>query len=327
MTLASLSQVATLWVCPRCRAPLSRDAQGPRCPAADCDGGQPRRFTEIGGQPVLVDFDDSLLDTEVLVSRGASSLVERRSQRGRLGAWLRSLTSGNPVSAQFARDLVTRLAALGRPAQVLVVGGGSVGIGTERLYADPAIELVGFDLYASPMTQCVADAHRIPLAGASMDAVWSQAVLEHVLEPARVVAEIHRVLRPHGLVYSEIPFLQQVHEGPYDFTRFTESGQRWLFRRFERLDSGAVAGPGVTLSWALDHLTRGLTRSRTAGRSVGIATSWLAALDRWIPARFASDGASCVYFYGRRSERELTPREMVSAYRGAQRPRSAVHGP
>ena len=321
MTLASPSHVATLWVCPRCRAPLTRDAQGPRCSAADCMDGQPRRFLEIGGQPVLVDFADSLLDPDALVSRGATSLVERRSQRGRLGAWVRVLTSGNPVSAPFARDLVTRLGTQGSTARVLVVGGGTVGIGSDRLYADPAIEVLAFDLYASPTTHCVADAHRIPLPDGSIDAVWIQSVLEHVLEPDRVVSEIHRVLRPDGLVYSEIPFLQQVHEGPYDFTRFTESGQRWLFRRFERLDSGAVAGPGVTLSWALDHLTRGLTRSRTTGRIIGIATSWLAALDRWIPAPFASDGASCVYFYGRRSERVLSAREMVSAYRGAQRPR------
>jgi len=56
------------------------------------------------------------------------------------------------------------------------------------------------------------------------DAVWIQAVLEHVLDPVRVVAEIHRVLRPGGLVYSEIPFMQEVHEGAYDFTRFRLSG-------------------------------------------------------------------------------------------------------
>ena len=44
-----------------------------------------------------------------------------------------------------------------------------------------------------------------------------------------------------GVVYAETPFLQAVHEGPWDFTRFTESGHRWLFRAFERLDSGVVA--------------------------------------------------------------------------------------
>ena len=34
----------------------------------------------------------------------------------------------------------------------------------------------------------------------SFDGVMIQAVLEHVLEPTRVVAEIHRVLKPDGLL-------------------------------------------------------------------------------------------------------------------------------
>jgi len=314
VTLAAHERAEALWVCPRCRAPLARDAAGARCTAAGCDGGRPLRFPEAGGQLVLVDFADSILDP----ARGATSLVERRSQRGRLGEWLRSRTSANHVSARCAGDLVRRLGATGQVGRVLVVGGGTIGIGADRLYADPAVELVAFDLYASPMTHAVADAHRMPLADAVFDAVWIQAVLEHVLDPARVVAEIHRVLRPGGLVYSEIPFMQEVHEGAYDFTRFSESGQRWLFRAFERIDSGAVAGPGTTLSWALDHFVRGLTRSRTAGRVVGMATSWFGAFDRWMPRGFVSDGASCTYFYGRRSDRTLTPREMAAEYRGAQ---------
>jgi SAM-dependent methyltransferase len=269
---------------------------------------------------VLVDFADSVLDRESVVRGGAATLVERRAGRSALATWLRDRAAGNPVSAPFAADLVARLGAQPARARVLVIGGGTVGIGSERLYEDPAIELVAFDIYASPTTHVVADAHRIPLPDACADAVWIQAVLEHVIDPDRVVSEIHRVLRPEGLIYSEIPFMQQVHEGPYDFTRFTETGQRWLFRRFERIESGAVAGPGVTLSWSLDHLVRGLTRSRTLGRGVGIASSWLGLLDGMIGAPHASDGASCLYFYGRRAERALTPREVVSSYRGAQRP-------
>jgi len=319
MTLATRERVAPLWVCPRCHAPLARDAQGTRCAAAGCDGGQPRRFAEVGGQLVLVDFADSILDPAQLASRGAASLVERRSQQGGLGHWVRAHTSANPVAARAAGDLVRRLGAGGNVVRVLVVGGGTIGIGSDRLYDDPAVELVAFDIYAAGTTHAVADAHRMPLPDASVDAVWIQAVLEHVLDPARVVAEIHRVLRPGGLVYSEIPFMQEVHEGPYDFTRFSESGQRWLFRAFERIDSGTVAGPGTALSWALDHFVRGVTRSRTAGRLVGIATSWLAFFDRWMPAGYASDGASCTYFYGRRAERSLMPREMAAEYRGAQR--------
>ena len=267
---------------------------------------------------MLVDFTDSILDPARFAARGATSLVERRSQRSAFGEWLRARTSANHVSTRCADDLVRRLGAIGQVGRVLVVGGGTIGIGADRLYADPAVELVAFDLYASPTTHAVADAHRMPLPDATFDAVWIQAVLEHVLDPARVVAEIHRVLRPGGLVYSEIPFMQEVHEGAYDFTRFSESGQRWLFRAFERIDSGAVAGPGTTLSWALDHFVRGLTRSRTTGRLAGVATSSLGAFDRWMPRGFTSDGASCTYFYGRRSDRTLTPREMAGEYRGAQ---------
>src|SRR5205823_1246671 len=107
---------------------------------------------------------------------------------------------------------------------ILVVGGGTVGSGTDALYRDPAVRLIAFDVYGSPMTQLIADGHQIPLRDESVDAVLVQAVLEHVLDPAKVVAEIHRVLRPNGIVYAETPFLQQVHEAAYDFTRFTESG-------------------------------------------------------------------------------------------------------
>jgi len=88
------------------------------------------------------------------------------------------------------------------------------------------------------------------LASASVDGVLIQAVLEHVLDPAQVVGEIHRVLRPDGLVYAETPFLQQVHAGPNDFTRFTSSGHRYLFRAFAEIAAGPVAGPGASCSRA-----------------------------------------------------------------------------
>lgn len=40
-----------------------------------------------------------------------------------------------------------------------------------------------FELYPSPPTHAVADAHRIPLPDASVEAVWAQAVLEHGAVP------------------------------------------------------------------------------------------------------------------------------------------------
>lgn len=320
MPVVTLERVRDALVCPRCRGPLAGALPaGLRCASMAC-ALSAQAFPVVAGQPALIDFDASVISRAQLESLGGTSAVERQGARGRLGA-IRALATPRNHAAERCTELM-RTALQGRTQRplVLVVGGGTVGQSAEPLYADPAIDVLGFDVYASAHTSCIADGHQIPLADGSVDAVLVQAVLEHVLEPARVVAEIHRVLRADGLVYAETPFLQAVHEGPWDFTRFTESGHRWLFRAFERLDSGVVAGPGLVTSWALDHLVRGWTRSRLLGQAARLASSWLAAFDRFVPESLATDGASCVYFYGRRSEHTLTPHEIIAHYRGAQRP-------
>jgi SAM-dependent methyltransferase len=96
--------------------------------------------------------------------------------------------------------------------------------------------------------RCPATGAPLRRAGdASFDAVVAQAVLEHVADPARAVAEMHRVLVAGGLVYAEIPFMQQVHEGAYDFRRYTHVGLRRLFRDFDEVAAGPVCGPAMAL--------------------------------------------------------------------------------
>ena len=201
-----------------------------------------------------------------------------------------------------------------------MIGGGTRGLGTEDLYASPDIDVVSFDVYASEHTHFVADAHRIPLADGSVDAIWIQYVLEHVLDPRVVSLEIARVLRPGGIVFSELPFLQQVHEGAYDFTRYTHSGHRWLFREFEEIDSGVGMGIGAQMLWTIDYAVRGVTRSRTAGKVVKLLFVWLRLLDSMVSSRFALDSASSTYFIGRRSSESARPLDaaaMVDYYAGA----------
>jgi SAM-dependent methyltransferase len=283
-----------------------------------CLGEGGRGFPAVGSHPALIDFERSVIRESDLLQSSGASVVERGKVRGPLGG-LRNLTAApNDAAERCAADLLARLGRSPRQ-RVLVIGGGTLAKGADRLVRDGGAQVIAFDLYASPWTQFIADAHQIPLADASVDAVWVQAVLEHVLDPWHAVTEIERVLSPRGWVYAETPFLQQVHEGPYDFTRFTESGHRWLFRRFERIDSGVVAGPGNQLTWTLDFVTRGLFRSFVAGRAARVASFWANALDRLIPERFAVDAASCVLFDGSKSERALTPAEIVAHYRGAQR--------
>jgi SAM-dependent methyltransferase len=228
---------------------------------------------------------------------------------------LRSKGPTERNALRFLRELKT---AYEHPL-ILVIGGGEIGNGAQALYADPNVTVVGTDIYKSELTQFVSDGHQLPLADASVHGVWIQAVLEHVLTPSDVVAEIHRVLVPYGLVYAETPFMQQVHEGAYDFTRFTPSGHRWLFRWFEEIESGITRGPGSVLIWSLRYFFAGLLNSGRLGLVAAMSFFWLKYFDRLMRRPHAYDGPTGSFFLGRRSSRPVRPIEMVSYYRGAQK--------
>jgi SAM-dependent methyltransferase len=320
MTAIPLEASVALLACPRCASRLRLDG-GYSCTQTACEFAA--GFPTIAGRwPVLADPDIGVVDPAFLTAPDAAPAPH--PVRALLTAWLRRLV--RPRNAVAAAQLQRLRRTLGDGALVLVIGGGTVGNGADEFLADDGVRVLAFDIYPTEQVQFIADAHTIPLRDATVDAVVIQAVLEHVLDPTRVVSEIHRVLRPDGLVYAETPFMQQVHAGAYDFTRFSDSGHRWLFRRFEEVDRGVVAGVGTTLSWSIDHYVRALTRSRTAGRLARLLFFWVRFADRFSDDAAARDGASAVYFLGRRSERELAPKEILAAYRGAQSPPPTLDG-
>lgn len=312
--LAPLDVIRPLLACPRCGGSLDGAAGALRCADPACGGGQP--FPSVERWPVLVEFEQSILDRERILATGASTLVPRvRGFVRRVKHLLFDRESADSPRMLRFRELVRRADA----PVVLVIGGGTVGRVIAPYYQDDSVEVIAFDIYASENTQLIADAHQIPLAAGSVDAVVIMAVLEHVVDPWRVSEEIYRVLKPGGAVFAETPFLQHVHEGPYDFTRFTESGHRYLFRRFEHVDSGVVGGLGTQLAWSLESFVRGLTRSLLAGKIARLLFYWLRFADGLMSERHSVDGASATYFLGVKSTRTVTPREMVPYYRGAQR--------
>lgn len=95
----------------------------------------------------------------------------------------------------------------------------------------------GRDLYGA-RPDVFADARRLPFADAVFDGAICLEVLEHVSDPALVVAEIARVIRPGGTVWLSMPFLYPLHDAPYDFQRYTEFGLR---RDIERAGMRVVA--------------------------------------------------------------------------------------
>lgn len=273
-------------------------------------------YNLVEGYPVLVDFEQSVLRKEDTLS--VSSVIERRSYSGVASIAKRLVSPPKKVTAENVDNLIKLLSKGNDNPRILIVGGGTVGQGMEPFYENAQIELVSFDIYASPFVQFIADAHQIPLPDESFDAVIVQAVLEHVLAPDKVVSEIYRILKKDGIVYAETPFLQHVHEGAYDFTRYTESGHRYLFRRFELIRSGVSAGAGTQLLWSLDNFFRGLFRSKKLGKAIKLFFFWLQYFDALIPDSYNIDSASGVYFLGIKKNAAINVEEIISHYKGAQ---------
>lgn len=75
---------------------------------------------------------------------------------------------------------------------------------------------------------CIADLASLPLAGDCCDACINIVTLEHVREPARVIAEMSRVLKPGGRLLLIVPHEWEVHQSPHDYFRYTRHGVRYL---------------------------------------------------------------------------------------------------
>jgi SAM-dependent methyltransferase len=90
------------------------------------------------------------------------------------------------------------------------------------------------------------DACQMPFRSESVDAVICKDVLEHVIDPAGAVGEIHRIVKRGGLAYCSVPFLHPYHGDPKrglsDFWRFTEDGLKALFSRFESIEIVRAGG-------------------------------------------------------------------------------------
>jgi SAM-dependent methyltransferase/uncharacterized protein YbaR (Trm112 family) len=306
----------TLLACPSCRAPLHRHNSGLACASAGCASVYPL----IHGIPILINERTSVFRVESYHAAPSRSERRRADLKRFVKNALPSLSKNVAARANFAhfRDLL--LDASSSP-QVLVVGGAEIGEGMKELLSDSRFHFVETDARIGTRTQFVCDARDLPFADGSFDGIVIQAVLEYVPDPARCVQEIHRVLKPHGVVYSEMPFMQQVHSRS-DFTRFSELGHRRLYRNFNQISSGATGGPGMALAWSLRHFLMSFHDSRWARDLMKVVTSclffWIKYLDVILTRNGGGlDAASGTFFLGRKSTQPIDDRDLVAHYHGA----------
>jgi len=213
----------------------------------------------------------------------------------------------NIKSGQNLRKLSRDLVAQNRTPIILSIGCGNRLLPDDSEFLRSTVVYV--DISVEPIVDVQADAHVLPFGDASFDGVVSLAMLEHVRKSELVVSEIHRVLRPGGLVYAEVPFMQGFHARPHDFRRFTAPGMRVLFDKFEEIALGACVGPGSAVAWMLRQYLAGIVTGFGLGRKRRLVAEFVAG---WMTFYFkyfdyltldkpaASEIASAFYFYGRK---------------------------
>jgi SAM-dependent methyltransferase len=133
---------------------------------------------------------------------------------------------------------------------------GGVGmVGAVNFALDPEADVQG-------------DAHDLSrFAADSFDMVISTGMLQYCHAPHVVASEIHRVLRPGGLLYLDAPFVQPYcdHHGIDDLWRFTKRGLLRLFGAFEVVECGSSIPAVSALGYYL---------SRCEGRSRYVTAAW-----------------------------------------------------
>jgi SAM-dependent methyltransferase len=120
------------------------------------------------------------------------------------------------------------------PGPVLEVG--SLQTTGQEGYADlrPAFAgkpYVGCDLVPGAGVDRVESAEALGLADGSFGTVIAADSLEHVADPRRAVAEMHRVLAAGGVAVVATPFIFPIHHQP-DYHRFTPEGMDRLLAAF-----------------------------------------------------------------------------------------------
>lgn len=104
----------------------------------------------------------------------------------------------------------------------------------------------------------VADITSLPIESNSVSMIICDNVLEHVLDPKKAVAEIHRILKRGGVAYISTPFLYPYHSSPNDYHRWTDQGLGVLFSDFAMREmgvrSGIMSGFSIMLSYTFARI-------------------------------------------------------------------------
>jgi SAM-dependent methyltransferase len=303
--------------CPICGASLKIHIKYLFCSNRNCA----MKFPVIDGIPVLINSQTSVFSIDDFKTKQNTTFDLNESPLKQILLKFIPDIGLNLKAKENYKKLSELLVGRSKRPKILVIGGGILGQGIETLIFNECLEVIETDVSFGPRTALICDAHDLPFKNESFDCVIAQAVLEHTLDPYKCVEEIYRVLKHKGIVYAETPFMQQVHMGKYDFTRFTYLGHRRLFRKFDEIEMGAVCGPGMALSWSIKYFLLSFTRVKMLRDFINVfarfTTFFLKYFDYFlIDGNATLDSASGFYFMGKKSDSVLSDRDLLKLYKG-----------
>lgn len=136
--------------------------------------------------------------------------------------------------------ILTLVKALGQSVPLLepIYEFGSYRVAAQRHRGSvrdcfPGKKFIGCDVRPGPGVDEIQDLHRLSLRDESVGTALLLDTIEHVREPWRAMAELHRCLVPGGIIVMTSVLYFPIHAYPDDYWRFTASGFSSLLQMFD----------------------------------------------------------------------------------------------
>jgi SAM-dependent methyltransferase len=290
-------------ICPCCGTKLNENLSILNCEFCH------EKYSLIGGVPILFTKKNTIFNTDTAKNLRSSGF---KSSLVKFGSKVLPDITNN----YFQQKALDRFLNKIEGSSCLVIGAGDdLGIKNSLQYRNNSA--IYTDVIASNAIDYVCDVESLPFLDGQFDVVLVIAVLEHVVNPQLAVSEISRVLKNNGLVFSAIPFMQQVHMGRFDFQRYTLLGHRWLFKAFSLEEMGKTSGAGSALLWSISSFFESFFKCMLYKFSVKLCVRSLLFWIKYFDFLQMNANNYCLgsYFIGKnKKSKVLTCKELIDLY-------------